>query len=146
MTTKHNSPHYRATESKYKGGAREMYVTYDLEQETRSGRRALYPKVKRVYVAGDVKDWQSGSIKKRSGRRVHGVLIEYEQTRRGYQRKAYAALRGTTAYRVEQASVGPTKQTFKKVVEVPEKARNVRLFKNATRLPARYRSALQDIR
>mgnify|MGYP006987906056 CR=1 FL=1 len=26
---------YKPTESKYKGGAREMYVTYDLEQKTR---------------------------------------------------------------------------------------------------------------
>ena len=32
-TTTHSG--YRPTESKYKGGAHEMYVTYDLEQETR---------------------------------------------------------------------------------------------------------------
>jgi hypothetical protein len=46
---------YRPTESGYKGGAEEMYVTYDLEQCTRGGDTALYPKVKRVYVPGDVK-------------------------------------------------------------------------------------------
>ena len=33
---------YRSTESKYKGGAQEMYVTYDLEQ-TRGRQNALYP-------------------------------------------------------------------------------------------------------
>ena len=32
---------YRSTESKYKGGAHEMYVTYDLEQRTRGGH-AIY--------------------------------------------------------------------------------------------------------
>ena len=31
---------YHPTESKYKGGAREMYVTYDLEQHTRGGGTA----------------------------------------------------------------------------------------------------------
>jgi hypothetical protein len=47
MKTTANDQRYRATESKYKGGAHEMYVTYDLEQRTRSGS-AIYPKVKRV--------------------------------------------------------------------------------------------------
>jgi hypothetical protein len=49
---------YRPTESRYKGGAQEMYVTYDLQQKTRGGGQALYPKVKRVYIAGEVKDWK----------------------------------------------------------------------------------------
>ena len=87
---------YHATESKYKGGAREMYVTYDLEQETRGGDTALYPKVKRVYIAGDVTGWQVGDFEKRSGKRVHGVRVEYEQSREGYTRKGYAAKRGDT--------------------------------------------------
>ena len=51
---------YRSTESKYKGGASEMYVTYDLAQETRAGRATVYPKVQRVYIAGDVKGWDIG--------------------------------------------------------------------------------------
>ena len=29
--------HYTPTEAKYKGGAQEMHVTYDLPQETRGG-------------------------------------------------------------------------------------------------------------
>lgn len=45
---------YRPTESKLKGGAKTMYLTYDLEQKTRGGGSALYPKVKRVYIAGEV--------------------------------------------------------------------------------------------
>ncbi|MHB9033457.1 MAG: hypothetical protein ACYC6L_10455 [Anaerolineae bacterium] len=34
---------YRATESKYKGRAVEMYVTYDIDQKTRGGGEAQYP-------------------------------------------------------------------------------------------------------
>src|ERR1051326_5353709 len=89
---------YRPTESKYKGGAHEMYVTYDLDQKTRGGGSATYPKVKRVYIAGDVTDWKSGIVTKRTGRQVHGVQIEYEQSRTGHRREGYTAQRGETSY------------------------------------------------
>lgn len=145
MATKTNH-RYRPTESKYKGGAHEMYVTYDLKQETRSGEARLYPKVKRVYIAGDVKDWKTGNIKKRSGRTVHGVAIEYEQSRKGYRRKGFTAEGGRTSYDVKLASVGGASQIFRKVLEVPEDAQNVHFYTNPRKLPARYQSALQDIR
>lgn len=74
---------YKASESKYKGRAKELYVTYDLKQLTLGGCSALYPKVKRVYIAGDVRHWKTGTVKKRSGQSVHGVAINYEQTRNG---------------------------------------------------------------
>src|SRR6266508_3102443 len=99
---------YRSTESKYKGGEQEMYVTYDLKQKTRGGNEKLYPKVKRVYIAGDVKDWKTGNIKKRTGRSVHGVAIEYEQSRKGYQRRGFTATRGQTSYSTKPVSVGGT--------------------------------------
>ena len=54
-----------------------MFVTYDLEQRTRSGG-AIYPKVKRVYIAGEVRDVAVGDFVKRSGRRVHGVPLLHE--------------------------------------------------------------------
>ena len=41
MTAAVTNRRYRSTESKYKGGAHEMYVTYDLEQKTRSGQNPL---------------------------------------------------------------------------------------------------------
>src|SRR5215469_13507513 len=82
MTTAATNRRYRSTESKYKGGAQEMYVTYDLEQKTRGGQSALYHKVKRVYIAGEVRDWRTGLVRKRTGREVHGLRIEYEQTAR----------------------------------------------------------------
>ena len=31
-----------------------MYITYDLEEKTRGGGTTLFPKVKRIYIAGDV--------------------------------------------------------------------------------------------
>jgi hypothetical protein len=146
MTTTANQHRYRPTESKYKGGAHEMYVTYDLDQKTRGGGHATYPKVKRVYIAGDVKDWKAGAVRKRTGRQVHGVRIEYEQSRQRYHRKGFEAERGETAYKVAPASVGATSQRFVQVVEVPEEARNVRFYSDVSRVPAKYRHALQDVR
>ena len=137
---------YRPTESKYKDGAQEMYVTYDLEQETRGGGTSVYPKVKRVYIAGDVKDWEAGKVKKRSGRKVNGVAIEYEQSRKGYHRKGYTAERDHTTYKVKPTTVEGSSQDFRKVVEVPQGAQNVRFFTNMNKLPKKYQSALQKVR
>lgn len=139
------STSYRPTEAKYKGGAREQYVTYDLEQRTRSGH-AVYPKVKRVYIAGDITQWQAGMMRKRTGREVHGVRIEYQQSRRGYRRRGYAAQRGRTRYAVGESTVGPTAQHFVQVVEVPEQARNLHFYRAGAALPPRYREALQRVR
>src|ERR1700745_3154147 len=112
MTNTETRNGYRPTESKYKGGAHEMYVTYDLEQKTRGEQSAVYPRVKRVYIAGRVKDWNAGVVRKKTGREVHGVRIEYEQSRRGYQRRGYPADRGEREYPVQPATVGATSQRF----------------------------------
>ncbi len=146
MTASHGTTRYHPTESKYQGGAHQMYVTYDLEQRTRGAQSAIYPKVKRVYIAGDVKGWNAGAVCKRTGREVHGVRIEYEQTRQRYRRKAYAAQRGRTGYAVAPASVGSTCQRFIQVVEVPQRACNVHFYPQHAELPAKYREALQRIR
>lgn len=135
---------YRSTESKYKGGAHEMYVTYDLRQRTRGGSRATYPKVKRVYIAGDVKRWQVGDFTRRSGRQVHGVKIEYEQSRAGYTRQGYTAHRGSTEYHVPTTRVAGGTSSFSQIVEVPQNAENV-LFRGE-KLPEQYQDALQTIR
>jgi hypothetical protein len=146
MTSTSKTGRYRPTESKYKGGAEDMFVTYDLDQKTRGGGQASYPKVKRVYIAGDVKNWKVGDVQKKSGRHVHGVRIEYEQSRTGYRRRAFQAARGKTRYAVHPASVPATSQRYVQVVEVPEHAHNVRFYTSPTRLPAKYRQALQDVR
>jgi hypothetical protein len=137
---------YRPTESKYKGGAAEMYVTYDVQQRTRGGARAMYPKVRRVYIAGDVKGWKAGDVRKKSGREVHGVRIEYEQTRRRYRREGFSAQRDETAYEVAPSSVGSTSQRFVQIVELPEGARHVHFHTDRHRLPEKYRHALQRVR
>ncbi len=145
MTTA-TETHYRPTEAKYKGGAHEMYVTYELEQRTRGAQSAEYPKVKRVYIAGDVTDWKTGVVRKRTGREVYGVRIEYRQKRRGYRRKGYAGHRGKAEYPVKPAAVGATGQHFTQVVEVPPRARKVRFYAAHAELPPRYREALQRVR
>jgi hypothetical protein len=123
---------YRPTTSKYKGGAHEMYVTYDLEQKTRGDGSAIYRKV--------------GVVKKKSGREVYGVQIHYEQSRKSYHRKGYTAHRGKTTYATSPASVGVTSQKFAQVIEVPERANNVRFYTDVGQLPAPYCHALQHVR
>jgi hypothetical protein len=121
-----------------------MYVTYDLEQPTRGEGTALYPKVKRVYIAGDVKDWRVGTFTKKSGRAVHGVKVDYAQHRQGYQRQAYRATHAATAYAVSSTKVGAATSTFSQIVEIPLDARNIQF--HSKKLPAKYRTALQHVR
>jgi hypothetical protein len=137
---------YRPTELKLKGRAETMYLTYDLEQRTRGGGSALYPKVKRVYIAGEVTGWEAGVFQKRSGREVYGVKIDYEQRRERYHRKGYTASRGKTQYHVSPTDVPATTQKYSQVVELPREAQNVRLHADAKPLPEKYRDALQDVR
>ena len=146
MTTTAVEKGYRPTESKYKGGAHEMYVTYDLEQNTRGEHNAMYPKVKRVYVSGNVTDWKTGTFRNKLGRDMHGVRIEYEQRRRSYHRKGYVAHRGETEYPVEAASVATSGQRFAQVVEIPEAAQNLHFYSTHAELPAKYQQALQRVR
>ncbi len=146
MPARKSNHHYRPTESRYKDGAQDMYVTYDEKQKTRSGKERVYPKVKRVYIAGDVRDWKVGNVRKRTGRMVHGVAIDYEQSRRGFQRRGFTAKRDRTSYSVNPASVGRTSQQFRKVVEIPPDAQNIHFYKSASKMPARYQSAVQDVR
>jgi len=143
MTTP-QAHHYKSTESQYKGGAQDMYVTYDESQATRSGAHAAYAKVKRVYISGQVTSWHVGTFLNRAGRRVHGVKIEYQQSRRGYARQAHPAQRGGTAYKVAGAKVGAGRAHFAKVVEVPEGAHNVHFYRG--KLPSKYQEALQRVR
>ena len=146
MTTTPKRRAYRPTESEYKGVAHDMFVTYDRDERTRGGGTATYPKVRRVYIAGAVKDWTVGTVQKRTGRNVHGLRIEYEQSRARFRRHGYKAERGQTTYMVAPASAAASWQRFVKVVEVPVEARNVRFYTDAGQLPKKYKHALQDVR
>lgn len=146
MTEQSQPDDYRPTESKYKGGAKEMYVTYDLEQNTRGDSTAMYPKVKRVYIAGDVSDWRVGRFTKQSGKEVFGVQIEYQQGREGYERSGYTAERSDTGtqYEVSPTTVEGSVSSFTQIVDLPDEAQNVQF--HAKDLPDKYREALQNVR
>ncbi len=137
---------YRPTESQYKGGASEMYVTYQVQQRTRGGGSILVPKVKRAYIAGDVTTWSVGDHKKRSGRRVFGVRIEYTQTRSGYRRAGFMARRGSAAHETASAHVDPTTQRFTRVIGLSARAQNIQFYERRRDLPERYAHALQAVR
>ena len=145
MTT-NKKQEYKPTESKYKGDAKEMYITYDIEQETRGENKALYPKVKRVYIPGNVKDYEVGKTEKQSGKEVRGLTVNYEQGREGYHREGFTAERDGSEYEVEATDVSSTKQEFTKVVEVPEEAKNIKFYEDKEDLPERYESALQNVK
>lgn len=136
--------HYKPTESKYKGGAHEMYVTYDIPRKTSAGPATHVPKVKRIYISGRVKSWHLGNYAKRTGCKVHGVKIEYAQTRGSYERRPYSAKRGTTTYKVTPAKVASSASKFTTIVEVPKDARNVHFY--SSKLPRRYQTTLQRVR
>lgn len=146
MTDQHTTDDYRPTESKYKGGAKEMYLTYHIEQETRGNSTAMYPKVKRVYIAGDVKHWEAGTFTKQSGKETFGVKIDYEQGREGYERSGYTARRSDTGteYEVPPTKVEKSVSSFSQIVELPEKAQDIQL--HTDKLPELYQDALQDVR
>jgi hypothetical protein len=146
MSTGKSAREYKSTESQYRGNAAEMYITYDLEQETRGDTTAMYPKVKRVYIAGEVNDWKVGRFEKQSGKEVFGMKIEYEQTREGYERSGYTARRSDTGteYEVEPTRVPASKSEFTKIVELPEDAENIEF--RGEDLPDKYRDALQNVR
>ena len=141
-----SSGRYRSTESKYRRAAEDMFVVYDLKQRTRSGASALYPKVKRVHIAGDVEKVTNGLTRKRSGRKVRGVRIEYLHTRKGYRREPFMEYWNIEPHLVEPRAVRPAQQRLTRVVELPERARNVRLYPSRELLPEKYAHALQRVR
>lgn len=75
---------------------------------------------------------------------MHGVKIDYEQSRTGYRRQPCAARRGSTAYKVAQAKVSGGQSRFSKIVEVPQDARNIHFYKGS--LPVKYQTARQRVR
>jgi hypothetical protein len=145
MTTADKST-YRPAKSKYEGGASEMFITYDLDQPIRGVGHALVPKVKKVYIAGNVEGWKVGDFRKRTGHEVHGVRIVYRQSRRQYRREGYRGTREPTQYYVPPIGVPAAQQRFARVVELPPGACNVELHGGAEELPERYRRAIQKIR
>jgi hypothetical protein len=137
---------YRPTQSKYKGGAHVMFITYDLEQSNRAGRRVTRPRAKRVYIAGEVKGWQEGDFRKRTGRTIHGVRVEYEQSRKSNPRRAHTAARDEQSGSAPETEARAAWERFAELVELPVRARNVRFYTSRRDLPEVYRQAVQRVR
>ncbi len=137
ITQKHN---YNSIESEYKTRSRNMFITYDLEQRTRNGNTAIYPKIKRVYIAGNIKDWKVGRMHKKSGREVRGISITYEQTRKGYDHKNFEFKCDNIKYEIPTSIVSITYQEFTQIVEVPDNAKNMRFFADVSELPNKYKN------
>ena len=109
---------YKPTTAKFKGRTKTYYIYYESLDRVRGGKLKWKPHVKRVYVSGDLIEWEVGTFTNRYGRRVHGVKIVYENPR-----ESYTAQRGSTKYKVKR-----TKVTVTKIVKLPEDARNVRIY------------------
>ena len=89
---------------------------------------------------------ETGQVRKRTGREVHGLRIEYELNRRSYRRRGYSAQRRETKYLVEPGAVAATAQRFAQVVEIPTDAQNAHFYSSHAELPPEYRKALQQVR
>ena len=109
---------YKPTTAKYKGRTKTLYIYYESRDRVRGGKVRWKPHVKRVYVSGELVRWEKGTFENKFGRKVHGVKIVYENPR-----EAFIAQRGSTRYKV-----GRTTVTVTKIVELPEDARNVKLY------------------
>jgi len=109
---------YKPTIAKYKGRTKTLYIYYESRDRVRGGKVRWKPHVKRVYVSGELVRWEKGTFENKFGRKVHGVKIVYENPR-----KAFTAQRGRKKYKVSKATV-----TVTKVVELPEDARNVKIY------------------
>jgi hypothetical protein len=103
----------------------EMYITYDLAQRTRGGGSAVFPKVKRVYIPGDVVEWGVGRFRKRSGRMVHGVRITY-RLRDGAPPDEPRKTPGGTS-KTTGGDTSTAARRFTQVIDLPDAARNVQL-------------------
>jgi len=110
---------YKPTTAKYKGRTKVLYIYYESRDRVRGGKVRWKPHVKRVYVSGTVVEIRKGTFENKAGRRVHGLKIIYENPR-----ESFTAHRGQKKYKVRR-----TTTTVTKVVELPEDARNVKIFR-----------------
>lgn len=123
-------PQRHASLNQYKGGSDQWFVTYELGPDTND--EGTCPQVTRVYLSGELCNWELGTFATHSGAVVHGVKIEYQRTH-----ESYRAHDGDGEY--ETAS---NTRRFVKVIEVPPGATHVRL---RAALPDRYRHALHRL-
>ncbi len=110
----------RRSEERFDQGGRVLYLVYESDQRLRDGSNQPRSRVKRFYLPADSRDVSVSDprdVRKRTGRRVHGVEVHYE-----HRMAATTAQRGSTKYQMPERWAERTK-----VIEMPESARNVRL-------------------
>jgi len=109
---------YKPTTAKYKGRTKTLYIYYESRDRVRGGKVRWKPHVKRVYVSGELIEWEVGTFTNKYGRKVFGVKIVYDTPR-----KSFIAERGGMMYRVKRTTMIVTK-----IVELPRDARNIKLY------------------
>jgi hypothetical protein len=120
--------HYKPTTARYSGGGKVKYLIYRSPQPLRSGATQLRSRVKRVYFprsARRIRMERPKTVTTRSGKRVYGVLVRYEE-HLGPTR----ARRNETTYTLPARWVDRTK-----IVTLPRNAKNVRLRDRAPQGP-----------
>ena len=120
--------HYKPTTARYSGGGKVKYLVYRSPQPLRGGAAQLRQRVKRVYFpksARRITVQGPKTVATRSGKRVYGVLVRYEE-RLG----PTSARRNSTTYTLPARWVDRTK-----VVPLPRNAKNARLRDRAPEGP-----------
>lgn len=110
----------KRSEQRYDKNGQVRYLVYKSSQPLRDGRSQERQRVKRFYLPGDSKDVSIDgpkTVEKRTGRKVHGVEVNYRHKLSGAQ-----ARRGKTSFKTPERWSEKTK-----VLELPDSARNVRL-------------------
>jgi hypothetical protein len=118
----------KRSEERYNKGGKVVYLTYVSPQRLSKGKTQPRTRMQRLYFPGDVRNirvGKPGEVAKRTGRKVHGVAIEYD-----YVLKGARARRGNTRYELPERQ---SKRT--KIVDLPDNARNIRLTDNPPKGP-----------
>jgi hypothetical protein len=107
---------YKPSEARYDRGGRVLYLVYQSPQRLASGKQQELTRVKRLYFPGDaqaIKLGSPGSVRKRSGRTVHGVEVRYRNRQDGRGR-------GSTTQRVKVVELPQGTSSLKLTDEPPE--------------------------
>ena len=118
----------------------DLYITFDVK-ESAGDLVALFPKVKKVHITGEVKGWMVGIFRRVYGKRRRkfmGVKIEFDQIRKRYlQNSGYSTTSLPSNEALNQPrKISETRSTVSTIIEVPANAENIQ-FRIGT-LPERY--------
>jgi hypothetical protein len=113
----------KGSEQRFDQGGQTRYLVYESDQRLRNGEMRERIHVRRFYLPADAHDLSMDglrTLRKRTGRRVHGVEVKYQHLVGGTQ-----AHRGGSSYKSPARWAERTK-----VIEVPQSARKLRFTDN----------------